>query len=79
MQIGDCNASATWQALMNHIFSPYIGVFMDVYLDDIIIYSNSLEEHVKHVKIIVDILKKEELYLLEPKLHFLVKELKILG
>jgi len=63
---------------MNHIFSPYIGVFMNVELDDIIIYSNSLEEHVKHVKIIVDILKKEELYLLEPKLHFLVKELKIL-
>ena len=51
---------------------------MNVELDDIIIYSNSLEEHVKHVKIIVDILKKEELYLLEPKLHFLVKELKIL-
>jgi len=52
---------------------------MDVYLDDIIIYSNSLEEYVKHVKIIVDILKKEELYLSESKLHFLVKELKILG
>ena len=30
MQIGDCNAPTTYQALMNHIFSPYIGVFMDV-------------------------------------------------
>jgi hypothetical protein len=35
MQQGDCNVPGTWQALMNHIFSSYIGVFMDVYLDDI--------------------------------------------
>lgn len=41
MQQGDCNAPATYQALMNHIFSAYIGRFMDVYLDDIIIYSQS--------------------------------------
>jgi hypothetical protein len=40
MQIGDCNAPATYQSLMNHIFAPYIGVFMDVYLDDIVIYSD---------------------------------------
>jgi len=46
MQIGDCNASATYQSLMNHIFSAYIGVFMDVYLDDIVIYSDTMEEHV---------------------------------
>ena len=77
-QISDCNALAMWQALMNHIFSSYIGTFMDVYLDDIVIYSNSLEEHVKHVKLVIDILKWEELYLSEAKLHFLVKELKIL-
>lgn len=32
---------ATCQALMNHLFSPYIGVFMDVYLDDIIVYSDT--------------------------------------
>ena len=50
MQIGDCNAGATYQSLMNFIFSPYIGVFMDVYLDDIVIYSDTPEDHVKHVK-----------------------------
>ena len=33
--IGDCNAPAMFQALMNHIFSLYIGQFMDIYLDDI--------------------------------------------
>lgn len=38
VQQGDCNAGATYQSLMNHIFAPYIGVFMHVYLDDIVIF-----------------------------------------
>lgn len=38
MQQGDLNAGSTYQALMTHIFREYIGVFMDVYLDDIVIY-----------------------------------------
>lgn len=46
LQQGDCNAVATYQSLMNHFFAPYIGIFMDVYLDDILIYSNTLEEHI---------------------------------
>lgn len=79
IQIGDCNAPATYQALMNHIFSAYIGRFMDIYLDDIVIYSNTLEEHVQHVKTIIDILTKEKLYLSKKKLHFLKSEIKILG
>lgn len=47
MQQGDCNAGATYQSTMNHIFAAYIGVFMYVYLDDIIIFSNTIEEHVR--------------------------------
>ncbi|KIM51986.1 hypothetical protein SCLCIDRAFT_33007 [Scleroderma citrinum Foug A] len=66
-------------ALMNYLFSEYIGVFMDVYLDDIIIYSDTLEEHVKHVRIVLDILKHEKLYISEKKLKILCKEVKILG
>ncbi len=42
MQIGDVNTAASWQTFMNHEFSAYIGVFMDVYLDDIIIYSDTI-------------------------------------
>ncbi|KAJ3476428.1 hypothetical protein NLI96_g11162 [Meripilus lineatus] len=79
MQQGDCNAIATYQSLMNHIFALYLDVFMDIYLDDIIIYSDTLEDHVKHVKTVIDVLKKEELYLSSTKLRFLEKEMKILG
>ena len=79
VQQGDCNAPATYQALMNHIFSAHIGRFLDVYLDDIIIYSQSLEEHIEHVKIVIDILKHEKLYLGRDKLQFLCREMKVLG
>jgi len=79
IQQGDCNAPATYQALMNHMFGEHIGVFMDVYLDDIIIYSDTLEEHVRHVTTVIRILKEEKLYLSEKKLCFLCKEVKILG
>ena len=79
IQQGDCNAPATYQTLMNHLFSAYIGRFMDVYLDNIVIYSDTLEEHVKHVKLVMDILLKEKLYLSRTKLRFIAPELKLLG
>ena len=79
VQQGDCNAPATYQALMNHLFGEYIGVFMDVYLDDLIIYSDTLEDHIKHVTTVLDILWREKLYLSKAKLRFLCKEVKILG
>jgi len=79
IQIGDCNAPATYQALMNHLFSGFIGRFMDIYLDDIVIYSHTLEDHVKHVKLVIDILAREKLFLSKNKLHFLKSELKVLG
>ncbi len=76
LQQGDCNAVATYQTLMNHLFGQFIGVFMDVYLDDILIYSDTLREH---VRTIVDILQREKLYLNRDKLKFLQSELKVLG
>ena len=79
IQQGDCNAPATYQALMNFLFSSYIGRFMDIYLDDIVIYSDTLEEHLMQVKLIVDILRREKLYLSRSKLRFIVPDLKLLG
>ena len=79
MQQGDCNAGATYQTLMNHIFASHIGVFVYVYLDDIIIFSDSIKEHVDHVRTVFDILRKEKLYLGPNKMQFFADELKILG
>ena len=79
MQQGDCNACATFQTLLNHLFGQYIGVWMDVYLDDIIIYSNSLEDHIKYCKIVINILQREKLFLSRDKLRFLSSKMKILG
>ncbi|PIL27303.1 transcription factor [Ganoderma sinense ZZ0214-1] len=79
LQQGDCNAVATYQALMNHIFGPYIGVFMDVYLDDVYIHSDTLADHVRDCKTVIDVLRREQLYLSSTKLKFLCPELKVLG
>lgn len=78
-QLGDCNAPATCQTLMNYLFLPYIGRFLDIYVDDIVIYSDTLGEHVKHVKLVIDILREEKLYLSRRKLHFIQSVLKLLG
>ncbi|KAJ3473550.1 hypothetical protein NLI96_g12945 [Meripilus lineatus] len=79
LQQGDCNGPAAYQMLMNHIFAPYIGVFMDVYLDDIIVYSDTIEDHMKHVRLVFDVLRREKLYLGADKMQFFAKKLKILG
>jgi hypothetical protein len=52
---------------------------MDVYLDDIFIYSDTMTDHIKHVKIVLDILRREKLYLSREKLRFIVPSLQILG
>ena len=49
IQMGDCNAPSTFQWLMTATFRDYIGKFIHVYLDDIFIFSNSIEEHIEHI------------------------------
>jgi len=78
LQQGDCNALVTYQALMNHLFSEFIGNWIDVYLNDIIIYSDTLKDHMEHVRTALRILEREKLYLSEEKLQFLCTRLKIL-
>ena len=73
------NAPATYQTLMIHVFSKYIGGFMDVYFDDIIVYSNSTSEHMKHLRLVFEVLRKQKFYLNPKKMQLFAKELKILG
>ena len=56
------NAPATFQTLMNQILRPYIHKFVLVYLDDILVYSNSEEEHLEHLRLVFEALRKHKLY-----------------
>ena len=49
MQQGDCNVPSTFQCAMNSIFCEYIRMLLHVYLDDLFIYSNLVQEHQKHL------------------------------
>ncbi len=63
MQQGDCNAPSTFQRLMTHIFREHIGKFLHVYLDDIFVFSDTIEEHQEHLRAVFECLRKAELYL----------------
>lgn len=79
MQQGDCNAPATFQRLMTHVFRDHISVFVHVYLDDIFVYSTSVEEHEKHLGIVFELLRKHELYLKASKCDLYSSRMDCLG
>ena len=64
---------------MHYVFRPYIGVFVVVYFDDILVFSKSLKEHVTHVCTILQTLQKVHLYANMEKCLFGVGKLVFLG
>ncbi|GJU69603.1 putative reverse transcriptase domain-containing protein [Tanacetum coccineum] len=62
MPFGLTNTSTVFMDLMNRVCKPYLEKFVIVFIDDILIYSESKEEHTEHLKLILELLKKEELY-----------------
>ena len=62
MPMGSSEAPSTFMRLMNHVFRPYIGIFVVVYFDDILVFSKSIIEHVTHVRTFLQTLRTERLY-----------------
>ena len=79
MPFGLTNAPADFQRFINDVLHPFLDAFCTAYLDDILIYSESLEEHQEHVKKVLQALSKVGLHLKPEKCEFHKTEVKYLG
>ncbi|XP_020704270.2 uncharacterized protein K02A2.6-like [Dendrobium catenatum] len=79
MPFGLCNAPATFMRLMNDVLKPFLNRCCVAYFDDILVFSGSFEEHLKHLKDIFETLRHHKLYLNYAKCEFATQMVSFLG
>ena len=79
MPFGLTNAPAAFMDLMNRVFRPYLDKFVIVFIDDILVYSKSSEEHEEHLRIVLSVLRNEQLYAKFSKCEFWLDRVIFLG
>ncbi|GJV55723.1 putative reverse transcriptase domain-containing protein [Tanacetum coccineum] len=79
MPFGLKNTPAIFMDLMNRVCRPYLDKFVRVFIDNILIYSKTQEEHVEHLRLVLELLKKEKLYAKFSKCELWVREVQFLG
>ncbi|KAL5838121.1 hypothetical protein ACOSQ3_015290 [Xanthoceras sorbifolium] len=79
MPFGLTNAPAAFMDLMNRIFRPYLDQFVVVFIDDILVYSQTAEDHDKHLRVVLQILREKQLYGKLSKCEFWLPEIAFLG
>ena len=79
MSSGLTNAPAAFMDLMNQVFRPYLDRFVIFFIDDIVIYSHSMEKHSEHLTIVLQTLKEHKLYAKRDKCDFWMIMVKFLG
>ncbi|KAH0679850.1 hypothetical protein KY284_020935 [Solanum tuberosum] len=79
MSFGLTNAIAAFMDLMNRVFKPYLDMFVIVFIDDILIYLRNKEDHVSHLRIVLQTLKDKQLYAKFSKCEFWLESVAFLG
>ena len=79
MPFGLTNAPVAFMDLMNRVFHAYLDRFVIVFIDDILIFSKSMEEHEEHLRLVFQILREKKLYVKFKKCEFWLDQVVFLG
>jgi len=76
---GDMNTPETFMRITSDLFADYLGQFMWVYIDDILIYSDTEQDQLKHIAMVCEKLKQAQFYASRKKLEFFAASMDVLG